>query len=437
MKIEKIKPIPKYMIAKIKKLDKETNSKPNGQTRFYAYLTTNDKELVKVTVAVRHKYSKWYCKQCAIHGVHSEDCFVKDMVYSYVGGYIVGWYSEGLTKHQKWYEGDKWETELDKYCDPYAPVVNQEYIAKFPEYKYSAYDIYDGVDILQYLRIYEKYPQTEYLVKLGLSKYAKSKQILRKVEKDKGFRKFLAVNRAELNKDFYYISAILKAYKNGKSLKEAQAYESAKKELQKQSGYTNIQELFSGDYEKYFAYIGKQQISNNLYRDYLNACNYLGLDMSEEKNRFPHDFKKWHDIRIDEYATTKALKDEEERKELYAKFSAIAEKYMPLQEEKKSVYIAVIPQSPADLIREGDVLNHCVGRMGYEQKFVREETLIFFIRSKELPDKPFVTIEYSLKNKKVLQCYAYHNQTPDKAVMQYVNKVWLPYANRALKKISA
>ena len=436
MKIEKIKPIPKYIVAKIKKMDKETNPKPNGHTRFYSYLTTNDKELVKVTVAVRNRYSKWYCKQCSIHGVHSEDCFVKDMVYYIVGGYIVGWYSEGFTKYQRWYEQGEWDIGYDKYFDPYAPVVNQDYIAKFPEYKYSAYELYNGVDILQYLRLYEKYPQTEYLVKLGLSKYVKSKQILREVEKDKGFRKFLAVNRNDLNNGFYYISSILKAYKNDKSLKEVQAYESAKKELQKHRLYTAIQELFSGDYERYFDYIGKQQISNNLYLDYLNACNYLGLDMNEEKNRFPHDFKKWHDIRIDEYATAKALKDEEERKELYAQFSVIAKKYMPLQEEKKSEFIAVIPQSPADLIREGELLDHCVGRMGYDQKMIREETLIFFIRSKELPDKPFVTIEYSLEKKKVLQCYAYNNQPPEKAVMQYVNKVWLPYANRALKRIA-
>ena len=189
--------------------------------------------------------------------------------------------------------------------------------------------------------------------------------------------------------------------------------------------------------DKYFNYIGKQQISNSMYLDYLNACNYLGLDMNENKNRFPHDFKHWHDIRIDEYATAKALKDEEERKELYAKFSNVAEKYLPLQYEKKNEFITIIAKTPADLIREGEVLNHCVGRMNYDQKFIKEETLIFFIRCKELPDNPFVTLEFSLDKKKVLQCYAKGNTHPDQAVTQYINKVWLPYAKRTLKKISA
>lgn len=437
MKIEKIKPIPKYIIEKIKKLDKKNNPTPKGNTRFYSYLTTNDKELVKVTVAVRHKYTKWYYKQCAVHGVHSEECFAKDMVYYIIGGYYVEWYSEGLTKYPKDFENDEWWLYADKYYDPFAPIVNKEYLAKFPEYKYSAYEQYDGVDIMQYLRLYEKYPQTEYIVKLGLSKYAKSKQILSKVEKDKRFRKWLSTNHEELKTDLYYISTVLQAYQKNKPLKEIQAYESAKKTLCKEQWYKPIRDFFKGDYKEYFEYINKQNITNRLYLDYLNACNYLNLDMSEDKNRFPHDFNYWHDVRIDEYNTTKILKDEEERKEMYAKFSLIAEKYLPLQDNKKGEFIAIIAKSPADLINEGNVLHHCVGKMGYDQKFIREETLIFFIRSRENPDEPFVTLEYSLKQKKVLQCYAKGNSKPDEDVKEYVNAVWLPYANRTLKKISA
>ena len=168
-----------------------------------------------------------------------------------------------------------------------------------------------------------------------------------------------------------------------------------------------------------------------------NACQYLGLDMNEEKNRYPHDFKRWHDIRIDEYRSTKALKDEQERKEFYDKFATVASKYLGLEYDKKSVYIAIIAQKPSDLIHEGEMLHHCVGRMGYDQKFAREESLIFFIRTKEEPEKPLVTVEYSLKDKKVLQCYGDHDSKPNENIMQFVNKKWLPYANRKLKQIAA
>lgn len=131
------------------------------------------------------------------------------------------------------------------------------------------------------------------------------------------------------------------------------------------------------------------------------------------------------------------MKDKEAKKELYEKFTLIAEKYLPLQDEKKGNFIAVIPKSPAELIREGEMLHHCVGKMGYDQKFIREETLIFFIRNKAQPNTPFVTVEYSLKKKQILQCHGSYNSKPDEAVMYYINTVWLSYANKKLKKISA
>ena len=358
------------------------------------------------------------------------------MIFYTISGYQTGWYEEGLTNYRKWYESGIWEEAGDKYFDTYAPVVNKEYIKKFPEYQYSAYEIYDGVNILQYLRLYEKYPQTEYLVKLGLSKYIESKQILEKVGKDKKFRKWLSNNRTDLINNIYYISAILQAYQKNRPLKEMQFYEVAKRTLNREISFKPIRDMLNGDYKKYFDYVSKQKINNRLYLDYLKACNYLGLDMNEDKNRYPHDFMFWHDVRIDEYSTAKAIKDEQERKELYAQFSVIADKYLPLQHNKGD-YVTIIAKSPAELIHEGNALNHCVGRMNYEQKFIREETLIFFVRPQELPEKPFVTVEYSLKQKRVLQCYAYGNTPPDNTVTYYINNVWLPYANKTLKKISA
>ena len=436
MKISKIKPVPKYIIAKIKKFDKVAYPKPSGNKRFYSYLTTNDKELVKVTVAVRHKGKEWYYKQCAVHGIHSKDCFVKDMTCYYICGFVVGWHYEGLERDPKWFENGIWDEAYDKYFDPFAPVVNRDYITKFPEYRYSALELYNGIDILHYLRVYEKYPQAEYLVKAGLSKYAKNTQILKKIEKDKKFCRWISRNKEELKNGDYYISSIMRAYEENTTLKSAQAYERAKKTICRERDFKPIRDMLNNNYEKYFAYIGKQNITNRLYLDYWKACDYLGLNMDEEKNRYPHDFNRWHDIRIDEYNTAKALKDAEERKELYSKFSLIAEKYSSLQYDKRNDYVAIIAKTPAELIKEGDTLHHCVGRMGYDQKYIREESLIFFIRSKDTPDKPYVTAEYSPKNKKILQCYADGNKKPDDAVIQYVDNIWLPYANRMLRQIS-
>ncbi len=434
MLISKIKPIPKYIIKLIKKYDLTKAPKQDGHVRFYSYLTKNNGELVQVTVAVKNKYKKWYCKQVVVHGIHSDKCFLKDIVYYTIAGYVVGWHNEGLSKYKKWFEDNEWGWHYDKYFNIYAPIVNREFLSKFPEYKYSAVDKYSGNYVLKYLRLYEQYPQIEYLTKLGIYRITFSKQILRFMGKDKKFCRWLAKNRNELSSSYFYISTIIQAYKKNKPLMEIQKYYKNKIAL-RDNELNPIKELFKNDLEKFFLYITQQDINAHSYLDYLTACNYLNLDMTLPKNRYPHDFKRWHDIRIDEYHTAKALKDEEERKEFDTHFNQIAKKYISLEYDKKCSYIAVIAQKPSDLVYEGEKLNHCVGRMNYDQKFIREESLIFFIREKESPNTPFVTLEYSLSKKKVLQCYGENDHKPSEQVLEFVNHKWLPFANRQLRKI--
>lgn len=432
-----IRPIPKYILNQIRQADNRNYPNPDGHVRCYAYLTTWKNELVKVTVAVKNRYKKWYCKQVAVHGLNSKECFVKDMVFYYIAGYQVGWYEQGLQKSERWYESTAWGCAEDKYFDPFAPIVNREYLDKFPEYKYSVVNLYRGVDILKYLRYYKQYPQIEYLMKAGLCDYAFSTQILKEIGKNKRFCKWLMKNRAEITQNGYYVDVILRAFRTNKPVADLQAYKKYRMQLSKEVELKELRTFFKNDLEKFVLYIRSQNTNPYSYRDYLRACNYLGLDMTENKNRFPHDFKRWHDIRIDEYNTAKALKDEQERKALYDKFAAVASKYLGLEYDKKSLYIAIIAQKPSDFIHEGELLHHCVGRMGYYQKFAREESLIFFIRTKSQPDVPFVTIEYSPAQKRILQCYGDHDSKPTEEVINFVHKKWLPYANRKIKQLAA
>lgn len=133
MKIEKIKPIPKYIQKKIKLYDDKLKTAPFGRTRFYAYFTKNDGELVKVTVAVREYKKRWYCKPVVIHGIHSDRCFGKDIKFTFIAGYSVGWHEQGLSKYPDWYESNDWGWSSDDSFDPYAPIVNRDYICNtFP-----------------------------------------------------------------------------------------------------------------------------------------------------------------------------------------------------------------------------------------------------------------------------------------------------------------
>lgn len=436
MNAEKIKPIPKYIKERIYKLDQDRRPSQDGVLRFYSYLAKNEGELVKITVAVKSKYKKWHCKQVAVHGLRSDYCLVKDMIFHYIAGYSVGWQSEGLYKQKKWYEDNEWGEGYEKMFDPYAPIVNKEFLAKLPEFKYSASELYQGDDIIRYLRVYEEHPGVEMLLKLGLEELTHSKTIICKCEKDKLFKKWIYRNAETIRKSKYYISSLILAYKSNMSIADAYAIEYIKKSLMNKE-FAAIRQVIKKNYKAFEEYVKTNKITYYQYRDYVDVCLKLGLDMTLPKNIFPHEFRKWHDIRIDQYATKKALERAEKEKELTDKFSAVAEKYLALQKQGKDDYIIIIAKSPVELVKEGAFLHHCVGRMNYDQKMAREETLIFFIRKKSEPDTPLATLEYSLSKKAVLQCYGNHDSKPEAAIEEFVYHKWLPYANRKLKRIAA
>ncbi len=431
-----IRPIPKAIRAQI--LDLDTWACPEQcYTRFYAYLTSMNNELVKITVAVKNGRRKIRSvKQIVVRGVYSDNVLVRDVDFFYGCGYVVSWKPEGYSHRQYERADGKWYSTDYKYFKLNARVINPKYAMRFPEFKYCCLDKYPTVNAIDYLRKYLKYPTVEYLVKNGLENFITSKAILEKAQKDKSFRKWLIQNRKTLKSDFFYVKVILRAYKRGTSLSTEQKTEVVYHQLKSVCNKEFLTE-YRSEILKLSDYIVDKNTNISSYVDYYNACVYLGMDMSLPKNRYPHDFKKWHDIRIDEYRTAMALAKKREREEYMRKFAAVAVKYLPLEFEGNTGLIVIIPRSVSDLVHEGECLNHCVGRMNYDQKMAREETLIFFVRDKDDPATPFVTVEYSLKTHQVLQCYGYDDTKPDDKVLSFVRNKWLPFANKQVKQIQA
>ena len=438
-----IKPIPQYIEKRIRKLDLIQCPQQKG-LRFYCYFTKMQGDLVKISVAMRNKNKKTaLMKQVAVHGVKSKKALVKDMEYNYLGLYTyrVGWYDEGIKyryDQRPWYNDGCWYSVDCKYYNTYGTIVNPEFVLKQKEYKYSAIELYKPFEPIRYLKLYREFPQLELMVKHGFKTLATSKMILRKLGKDKNFAKWLIQNKDKLGGvNRYYVNAVIGAYNKTTAVD----IEQAKLEFilqHKSDGYKELLSRLSiKDLHYFIEYLVKQNTNYSSYRDYVRACEYLKLDMTLEKNLFPKNFKRWHDIRIDEYNSAKALEDAERRKKLELQFASVANKYLSLEHNSKGNYVVVIAKSPEDLITEGDALNHCVGKMNYDQKFLREETLIFFVRNKESVETPFVTMEYSVSKKKILQGYGLSDSRPDQVVLDYVNKKWLPYANKQMKRLAA
>jgi hypothetical protein len=83
-----------------------------------------------------------------------------------------------------------------------------------------------------------------------------------------------------------------------------------------------------------------------------------------------------------------------------------AENYTEFQPYKDIDYSVIAPESPADLQKEGDNLNHCVA--SYIKRVVNKECLILFLRKTIAPLESLVTME--IRNKAIVQAKGQHNR---------------------------
>ena len=150
------------------------------------------------------------------------------------------------------------------------------------------------------------------------------------------------------------------------------------------------------------------------YQDYIAECQQLSLDLNDKEVLFPKNLIEAH------RRTTAQINFEKNRadQEKFAKAAADLAKYA----WSKGVYIIRAAQTQEELRDEGAALHHCVG--GYAKRVADGSTAIFFIRRAAEPDAPYYTLE--LRNKKVEQCRANHNQSyeQDPAVKAFVDE-WL------------
>ena len=81
-----------------------------------------------------------------------------------------------------------------------------------------------------------------------------------------------------------------------------------------------------------------------------------------------------------------------------------------------------------EIILEGRTLHHCVGGDTYLSRHAEGTSTILFLRKKEHPEIPYITVEIS--GKRICQWYgAYDKKTDEKE-----NEAWLNNYLRALKR---
>lgn len=153
-------------------------------------------------------------------------------------------------------------------------------------------------------------------------------------------------------------------------------------------GYTNIKKLV--------LYLFREvRLTQGIARP-SEACTYLrdyirmSRQMVLEWDKYPKSLKKEHDVVQMNYNLINAG----EKKVKLFKESVGKKSYQSLAfdlKDKKNKYAILVPETPEDLIKEGNQLSHCVA--SYVNDVNNDKCKILFLRDKEYPEKPLATIE--------------------------------------------
>ena len=311
-----------------------------------------------------------------------------------------GWVINNQGSHEIYAILYNWTGETYSYVQTYNDYLP---FLKKSIHKYSAYELIpddekDNNYMFSYLLKYEKHPQIEMLVKLGL--FHIMKEDLRYIRWSKKGPEMLGVGKQELK---YLQSGIqLSDYRKVRDivLKHHLSEDEAKKAIE----FNGWSELNA----RMIRYTCENNVSARDYVDYIDFLNQLGVPM-QPRNMYPMNFKEEHDLRMKEV--------NDHKDELMDKEIALYAEDLEKVALNKGGFVIVPAHSQNELINESKVLDHCVRT--YAEKVSKRQTAIFFIRKEERVDEPFVTLE--LKDKKVMQCRAKKNTKPTDDVIDFVN----------------
>lgn len=337
------------------------------------------------------------------------------------------WGHEWWSKRRSLYSKD-YVMELNGYhvwlgLERLKPLLKDSWL------KYSQLDAFirltGAEDAFRYIGLYQKHPQLEYIMKMGLWNIiaeglqchsfrnifnwkGKTPEDLFGIPIGKG--DMLALSALAVDMDTFHLALYLKKNSRFSLTDLAQK----RKELERLSDFDTCKRLdtlkgYGVCAEETLKYILRQQQKKTRYQsirgvlidwtDYLKDCNELGLNLEDTAVLKPHDLQQAHQNII---AQLKIKADEELDKQM-----------AKLKEERKRYnfaaggFIAKVAENSTELIVEGKVLHHCVGT--YADRHAKGKCTIILIRRLEEPEVPFYTMELVGPEKRIIQVRGNHN----------------------------
>lgn len=186
------------------------------------------------------------------------------------------------------------------------------------------------------------------------------------------------------------------------------------------SALSLMRQYGDADIDKIYRYLKKHELRPNeagILLDTRNCMKKLYNRPLTSEELWPKHLHETHD------QVTRMWAEENNRRckeEMTHGFQKIIDQYGHLEWTDGDLCV-ILPRSSADLVNEGKVLRHCVG--GYSEPHVQGRSVIFFIRRRRRPERPYYTLAINMTEMPTeSQLHGYGNERHgDKK--QYTHKI--------------
>ena len=331
-----------------------------------------------------------------------------------------------------------------------APILADTYKEmKDTMFRYSALEEFASemqkVNPIRYFECYQRTPQLEMLVKLGL--FGIAKEIVdydRYITADANAQRpaaFLGIRKERVRQLIASKgdTKLLAAMKTEKQLQQTWTDEQIEhlaetglrtEQVETAAKYMGIQKLLNR-IEKYAGCVygtecteaeNKIRATANTYMDYINMRLALGYDMNNTVYQQPRNLVAAHDQMVlesnKEKLDIRIRKVEQEYSSIRANYGELRKIYF----YEDDTYLIRPARSAGEIVREGRTLHHCVGGDNYLGKHNRRESYILMLRFKDRAEEPYITVEINSNKPKIRQWYGKNDRKPDaKNVQKWLN----------------
>lgn len=171
------------------------------------------------------------------------------------------------------------------------------------------------------------------------------------------------------------------------------------------------------------------------YRDYLKMREELGYDMTNEVFIHPKNLNEKHAEMVKESASRKNELTIKTKNKEFPNIRKNYEKLCKKYQARTDGYIIRPARDAGEIIMEGRILHHCVGRDQYLRSHNTGKSHILFLRKEKKPDVPYITIE--IAGTEIKQWYGAHDTKPDKEIIEQLLKDYVQQLAKKKKKLNA